>query len=520
MNHESRDFLERVVQGSLFTRYFLSEGVQRTSEHQSFADEAVRTQLWSLPEKYLSMRSAQAPDEADTEDDLIEPMLDALGWTSRSRQKTAGQQTSDRPDFLLFPNSESKRQAQRDRNQQYKYGIAILEAKRFERPLDRRGAMDALDRGTPSSQILRYLSLADVASNGKIIWGILTNGRLWRLYYHKAQARAEGYLEFDLEPILNPNGLFPLSESERLEAWKLFCLFFRRDAFICSAERPSQTFLEFALQEGKNYEERVTEDLKDKIFEGVFKLLADGFVEDAKRKNVLITQAFLDEVYKNVLTLLYRLLFILYAEDRDLLPVRDDSYDDYSLRKLRGEIERKLDERDSFSQRATHYWDQLKNLFRIVNDGDPSINVPVYNGGLFDPHAHPFLERHAISDSWLAQALDLLSCDHSDPQRPRRINYRDLGVRQLGSIYEGLLEFKLRIAAEDLVVVKEKGKEHYLPKAKATEKRALAEIKKGELFITNDRSERKATGSYYTPDYIVQYIVENTLVLCHTSSDG
>ena len=511
MNQQQPSFLERVVQGSLFTHYFLSEGVQQTPEYQQSDAEALTALLEEFQKCYLDLHGAQSPDEADTEDTLIEPILDKLGFQARSRQKTPRQATRDRPDFLLFADADSKRKALQDRDHQYQYGVAILEAKRFERPLDKRSG-DPLDRGTPSNQILRYLSAVEPASNGKILWGILTNGRLWRLYYHKAKSRIDGYIEFDLDPLLNPHSLFHLTQEERLEAFKLFYLFFRRDAFVPTAERPGQTFLQFALEEGKNYEERVTEDLKQKIFEEVFILLARGFVEDAQRKGAQITQEFLDEVYKNVLTLLYRLLFILYAEDRDLLPVRDVRYDNYSLRKVRDEIERRIDERDSFSRQATSYWDHLKALFRMINSGDPSLNVPVYNGGLFDPQAHPFLEQYAISDHWLAQALDLLSRDHSDPQHPRRINYRDLGVRQLGSIYEGLLEFKLRIAEEDLVVVKDKDGEHYLSKAEAGQKkRILDEIKKGELFITNYKSERKATGSYYTPDYIVQYIVENTL---------
>jgi hypothetical protein len=512
MNQRWLSVLARIVQGNLFTYYFLCEGVRQTPEYQQSDDQSLSAMLQELRKCYLALRSVQAPDEADTEDNLIKPILEKLGF-HYSRQKTPQQSARDRPDFLLFADAESKRKAQQDTAHHYQYGVAILEAKRFERPLDRRGRdpLDPIDLGTPSNQILRYLSSVEIASNGKILWGILTNGRLWRLYYHKAKSRTEGYIEFDLDPLFNSEDLFKLTQEERLEAFKIFYLFFRRDAFVPTPQRPSQTFLEFALEEGKNYEERVTEDLKQKIFEEVFIFLARGFVEDAQRKGGSISQAFLDEVYKNVLTLLYRLLFILYAEDRDLLPVRDNRYDDYSLRKLRDEIEQKLDQGDNFSQRATHYWDQLKNLFRIINDGDPSINVPIYNGGLFDPQAHPFLEQYAISDYWLAQAIDRLSRDYSDPQHPRRINYRDLGVRQLGSIYEGLLEFKLRIAEEDLIVVKENGNEVYFPKAKASGKRALAEIKKGELFITNDKSERKATGSYYTPDYIVQYIVENTL---------
>lgn len=260
MSHHKTGFIEHVVQGSLFTHYFLSEGVRQTSEYQQISAASLDALLKELQERYLALREALAPDEADTEDDLIEPILQKLGF-GYSRQKSPSQSATDRPDFLLFSEAESKRKAQQDKTNAYRYGVAILEAKRFERPLDRRGA-DRLDPGTPSSQILRYLSSVEVASNGKILWGLLTNGRLWRLYYHKAKSRTEGYLEFDLDVILNPNNLFKLSESERLEAFKLFYLFFRRDAFVPTAERPSQTFLQFALEEGKHYEERVTEDLK------------------------------------------------------------------------------------------------------------------------------------------------------------------------------------------------------------------------------------------------------------------
>jgi hypothetical protein len=93
----------------------------------------------------------------------------------------------------------------------------VLEAKRFERPLDKRGAKaEKYDSGTPSGQILRYLSNAEVASNGKILWGILTNGRHWRLYYHKAKSRTEGFIEFDLDLIFAPEsgGLFQITAAE------------------------------------------------------------------------------------------------------------------------------------------------------------------------------------------------------------------------------------------------------------------------------------------------------------------
>ncbi|MGH7783271.1 MAG: Eco57I restriction-modification methylase domain-containing protein, partial [Candidatus Binatia bacterium] len=97
------------------------------------------------------------------------------------------------------------------------------------------------------------------------------------------------------------------------------------------------------------------------------------------------------------------------------------------------------------------------------------------------------------------------------------IDFKSLGVRQLGSIYEGLLEFKLRIANRKLAVVKEKGREVYVPFAdleKKDQERAERQErikKKGQVYLENDKHERKATGSYYTPDHIVQYIVEHAV---------
>lgn len=97
------------------------------------------------------------------------------------------------------------------------------------------------------------------------------------------------------------------------------------------------------------------------------------------------------------------------------------------------------------------------------------------------------------------------------------IDYKSLGVRQLGSIYEGLLEFKLRIADRKLAIVKEKNREVYREFRELDEKeqeraeRQRRVLKKGQVYLENDKRERKATGSYYTPDHIVQYIVEHAV---------
>ncbi len=123
------------------------------------------------------------------------------------------------------------------------------------------------------------------------------------------------------------------------------------------------------------------------------------------------------------------------------------------------------------------------------------------------------MQAQAIPDHFLALGLDRLARDVDEKSQALvMIDYKDLGVRHLGSIYEGLLEFKLRVAQEKLAIVRQKGREVYIPVAEISKsRRTYGEIAKGEVYLENDKRERKATGSYYTPDYIVKYIVEHTV---------
>ena len=174
-------------------------------------------------------------------------------------------------------------------------------------------------------------------------------------------------------------------------------------------------------------------------------------------------------------------------------------------------------------------YDRLADLFRVIDEGDPDLNVPAYNGGLFISRPRPdgdsaedaaarFLAENKVADPFLARAIDLLARDE-DPKTHQMapIDFKSLGVRQLGSIYEGLLEFKLRIATGKKAIVKEKSRDIYVSFAELTpQQRERAEsqgrvVAKGHAYLENDKGERKASGSYYTPDHIVSYIVEQAV---------
>ncbi|MEK6679160.1 MAG: hypothetical protein AABY39_07060, partial [Nitrospirota bacterium] len=224
------------------------------------------------------------------------------------------------------------------------------------------------------------------------------------------------------------------------------------------------------------------------------------------------------------------LLFLLYAESRNLLPIEEDGYYRVSLKKLKEDIYRDLSTigLDKIGKRSYAYWARLEGLFDIIAKGDPALNVPIYNGGLFENNPpipslekgdkggiDSFLSLHKMPDSYLAEAMELLTVEQEGEHAPNTISFVDyssLNVRHLGDIYEGLLEFHVEIADEEMVEVKEKGK--FIWK-KTSEIEAGAKTSKrkakGEIYIENSKHERKATGSYYTPHYIVEYIVKNTV---------
>ena len=109
----------------------------------------------------------------------------------------------------------------------------------------------------------------------------------------------------------------------------------------------------------------------------------------------------------------YRLLFVLYAEDRGLLPVNDRRYEDYGLRKpVRDHVAHRMQGSAVFSASASSYYDHLMTLFRQIDEGDESIGLPPYNGGLFASEAAPLLKTARLTDKIVGDIIYDLS--HTD----------------------------------------------------------------------------------------------------------
>jgi hypothetical protein len=172
------------------------------------------------------------------------------------------------------------------------------------------------------------------------------------------------------------------------------------------------------------------------------------------------------DVQDNSMRLLYRLLFIFYAESRKLLNTDNKHYSEMSLRKLKEEISGKIDQGETLLAVRSTYWEGLKDLFRLINDGSEAFGypkeefyIPAYNGGLFDPTKNHFLSEKKIGNSYLAEAIDLLARSPSEKGMVF-VDYSSLDIRHLGSIYEGILEYKLHRAEEPMVAAKKREKRY------------------------------------------------------------
>lgn len=459
--------------GLLFTDDYLTESITKESEYKEINFDHLLRQLQSLFKKFPTNRS---PSEAKTEDDLIWKVLTLLGWENVDRQvplSVTGRENV--PDGLLYLNERKKLNANASKNEweYYNFGIALVESKRWMRKLDR-GLSRSNEKTAPASQMLRYLRRVDDLTDGEVRWGILTNGAIWRLYFQGSRSVSEQFFEIDLHSLLGESEDSTSKEHEYREHWlRVFAVMFGRKAFepISSAYK---TFHSKALDEGKYHEERVTKKLSEVVFDTVFPTLARAIADCWPKEK-------LTDIQYSVMVLLYRLLFIFYAEDRGMLPVQDDRYRSYALRfQVRDDIGKRMNLKETFSNVQGNYWSAIEGLSHAIDAGDSSIGLPPYNGGLFDKEATPLLNGIRIPDTIMSKVIDLLSFE-SDNGNRRYINYRNLSVLHLGSIYERLLEFELRHDKEQNVIVH--------PNSYA----------------------RKSTGSYYTPESLVLLIIKETL---------
>ena len=313
-------------------------------------------------------------------------------------------------------------------------------------------------------------------------WVILTNGKKWRLYTSRISASSTNYFELQLE-------------SPHDAVIKYLVMVFGSASYQGD---DGKTDVDGFLGASKTYAEGLGEDLFTQIItpDGLFLNIVKG-VLNHDMKTIFVTKE-LDNAKNAAMKIMYRLWFLAYAESRDLLPTGDEKYRPLSLRNIHD----RLDVYEN-SPDGTDCWVALLGLFEGIRKGSRQHNLPQYNGDLF-AYA-PQVDNIKIRNGFIARALrGVLEKDGL------AIDYSSLGVRHLGNILENIMEFGIRQAEKDIMLLEDKSGK--IIEVDSVQKSTYS-YKKNDLYLASKGgiAARKSTASYYTPDIIVEFLVDRAL---------
>lgn len=472
----------------IFSDHYLRHRLREVSDWPSDAETALAYQKC----RDLIMKNKERLSRHANEDQarhiFIEPILNLLGFHFIPEASLPGVRKTT-PDYLLFGDEQSKDAAlDVSPRERYAHAISLAEAKRYRHNL---GAVSTHETAGkfPHQQINEYLREAVDQNLRKphFGWAILTNGQEWRLYYRLANSYS--YFSLDLEQAVNSR-----------EYFKYFWMLFHASAFLQDGN--GECRLDRVLDKSLQHSAALESDLRKRVYRLVEKL-ANGFYG---RKKNNIREEELQELYDTCLIYMYRLLFILYAEGRDLLPITEHRAGSnlgyrtrYSLNRLHEQVKKIRPEEEALYR----LYNEIDELFSLIDGSDAAMNellgVPRYDGRLFDTEKAPRLIEWKLGNYTLASVLRGLMFsfrqarigESEEVSFDEAIDYSELSVRQLGSIYEGLLEHRLVIGKGSALTLVDESSEKRVDDGKP--------------------SKRKQSGSYYTPDFIVKYIIEKTL---------
>ena len=354
----------------------------------------------------------------------------------------------------------------------------------------------ATTRFRGSSPVTLALANADA---DRLPYVILTRGPQIRLYVADKRivgvgrkGRTETYIEANL-------ALLPERSAGYLP------LIFGADALS------SDGTFEDILASSRNFAAELSRRLRERVYTQVVPQLA-GAIARRAGPGTNLAEEDLALIYEEALFVLFRLVFIAYAEDRELLPYgTNQTYRDHALKTRAQRLAERCNSEEelAFDEHATDLWADVMQLFRAVDRGNSEWGVPAYDGGLFsgDPSVSAVgaaVDALELTNLEFGPALAALLVDVGDDGVWGAIDFRSLSVREFGTIYEGLLESSLAVAQTDLTV---DASGTYLP-ARPQDRVA---VPAGGVYLHNRSGARKATGSYFTKPFAVEHLLGQAL---------
>mgnify|MGYP001242276529 CR=1 FL=1 len=357
--------------------------------------------------------------------------------------------------------------------------------------LDRNESPDTANQRFDSRSPITY-ALTE-ADQKNLPYIIVSHGPALRIYPTNPgtgvgrRGRTETFLELHLDTI---------SEDHLPLLWYLFS---------SEALGDNGTFKQL-LERSKRFATSLGERLRERVYQQVVPSLATAIL-NAQSLGVP-TQQDLDQTHRATLTLLFRILFVAYGEDKDLLPYKtNELYRAHSLKQKAQQLITLREQGNPFDEHSYSHWNETVRLFEAVDKGSTELTVPAYNGGLFsdDPaisETGALLSTIRLTSNEFGPALSYILIDDG-PEGVGAVDFRSLGVREFGTIYEGLLESELSLADQNLIIDKNG---NYGPAGDRT-----PEILTGEVYIHNKSGARKSSGSYFTKAFAVDHLLDHSL---------
>ena len=334
-------------------------------------------------------------------------------------------------------------------------------------------------QSSPHSLVQEFLNRSDAH-----LWGFVSNGLVLRILRDNASLSRQAFVEFDLQGLFNGESfadfalLWVLCHQSRVEA-----------------EKPENCWLEQWMQEGRDAAVLALDSLRSGVQQAIV-ALGQGFMES---RNPALRQRLRDgslnrqEYFRQLLRLVYRIIFLFVLEDRRMLhgseatqSSRDRYFHSYSLSRLR-----KLATSIPGGNHCDLYEGVKLVMSRLERMGCPELGLAPLGGFLWSDKALPDIAACSLRNADLLKAIRELAFTVREGRR-RPVDYRHLGARELGSVYESLLE---------LHPVVENGKFRL------------------DVAAGNDR---KTTGSYYTPTQLIESLLDSALepVITRTIRDA
>ena len=299
-------------------------------------------------------------------------------------------------------------------------------------------------------------------------WALCFNGRSIRLY-DVNRIHARGFLEFDLENL-----------TDHPAALALFWGTLRADALRSVTREMSE--------ESARHGVTVSASLRNGVRDALL-LLLQGLARQGRRGARTSEEGGLVSILDQAFTVVYRVLFLLFAESRSLVPIWHPVYRrSYTIEALRTQAERPGQERG--------LWEGLQALSRLAHAGchAGALVVSPFNGRLFAPARAPLAETRRLDDQLVARALVALTTLVAGGRR-ERVSFGDLGVEQLGAVYESVLDYEPAIE----------------PRREAVQRPTSAREPASRIVLISRGELRKSSGTFYTPRAITEYLVRHTL---------